>query len=136
MPFVSAGLRSMFCEYSIADGAATNPPYTHVNSIGANRPNWRELDDEALAISKIYVESRESAAVESGDLIAGGNIFAEIGEVVSDRKPGRESHHEITLFKSLGTAVEDIAAADIVYQKATRPDPGQDSAVTPTTRQL
>jgi len=94
-------------------------PGSHIVSIGANRPSWRELDDEVLAISKIYVESRESAAVESGDLIAGGEIFAEIGEVVSGDRPGRESDGEITLFKSLGTAVEDIAAADIVYQKAT-----------------
>jgi len=75
------------------------------------------LDDETLQKSKIYVESRESAAVESGDLLAAGHIFAEIGEVVSDSRPGRESEDEITLFKSLGCAVEDIAAADLVYQK-------------------
>ena len=93
-------------------------PGTHINAIGANRPTWRELNDDVLNLSRIYVESRESAAVESGDLIAGGNIFAEIGEVVSGIRPGRQSDSEITLFKSLGTAVEDIAAADIVYQKA------------------
>jgi ornithine cyclodeaminase/alanine dehydrogenase-like protein (mu-crystallin family) len=90
----------------------------HINAVGANRPTWRELDDDILKRSKIYVESRESAAVESGDLISGGTIFAEIGEVVSGVKPARESNDEITLFKSLGTAVEDIAAADIVYRKA------------------
>ena len=91
---------------------------THINAVGANRPIWRELDDDVLSHSKIYVESRESAAVESGDLIAGGTVFAEIGEVVSNLKPGRQSADEITLFKSLGTAVEDVAAADIVYRKA------------------
>jgi ornithine cyclodeaminase/alanine dehydrogenase-like protein (mu-crystallin family) len=93
---------------------------THVNAVGANRPTWRELDDELLNSSRIYVESRESAAVESGDLIAAGEIFAEIGEVVLGSKRARESDDEITLFKSLGAAVEDIAAADLVYRNATK----------------
>ena len=93
-------------------------PGAHINAVGANRPTWRELDDDVLNLSRIYVESRESASVESGDLIAGGTIVAEIGEVVSGTKPARLSDDEITLFKSLGTAVEDIAAADIVYRKA------------------
>lgn len=97
-------------------------PGTHINAIGANRPTWRELDDEVLMMSKIYVESRESAMVESGDLIAAGDIFAEIGDVVSGKMPARQNDDEITLFKSLGTAVEDIAAADLVYRKATSSD--------------
>ena len=96
-------------------------PGTHVNAIGANRPTWRELDDETLAVSKIYVESRESAMVESGDLLAGGSIFAEIGEAIAGRTPGRETDAEITLLKSLGAAVEDIAAADLVYQRSINP---------------
>jgi len=93
-------------------------PGAHINAVGANRPSWRELDDDTLALSKIYVESRESAMVESGDVIAAGNIFAEIGEVEVGTRPGRESDDEITLFKSLGCAVEDIAAADLAYQNA------------------
>jgi len=93
-------------------------PGAHINAVGANRPTWRELDDDTLALSKIYVESRESAMVESGDVIAAGNIFAEIGEVEVGTRPGRESDDEITLFKSLGCAVEDIAAADLAYQNA------------------
>jgi alanine dehydrogenase len=97
-------------------------PGTHINAIGANRPTWRELNDDVLNLSRIYVESRESALVESGDLIAAGEIFAELGQVLSGEMPGRSSDAEITLFKSLGTAVEDIAAADLVYQKATRSD--------------
>ena len=95
-------------------------PGAHINAVGANRPTWRELDDDILRKSRIYVESRESALVESGDLIAAGTIFAEIGEVVSGVKPARQSNNEITLFKSLGTAVEDIAAADLVYRKLAR----------------
>jgi len=94
-------------------------PGTHINAIGANRPTWRELDDDVMNMSRIFVESRESALVESGDLIAAGRIVAEIGEVVAGSAEGRQSKEDITLFKSLGTAVEDIAAADLVYRKAT-----------------
>ena len=54
---------------------------------------------------------------ESGDVIAAGRVFAEIGEVVAGTKSGRESREEITLFKSVGVAVEDIAAASLVYEK-------------------
>ena len=93
-------------------------PGAHINAIGANHPKWRELDDDALAASKIFVDSREAAMVESGDVIAAGHIFAEIGEVVAGVQPGRESDDEITLFKSLGQAVEDIAAADLVYRRS------------------
>lgn len=85
--------------------------------MGATRPNWRELDDEVLRKARIYVESREAATTESGDVIAAGHVFAEIGEVVAGTKSGRESNEEITLFKSVGVAVEDIAAASLVYQK-------------------
>jgi ornithine cyclodeaminase/alanine dehydrogenase-like protein (mu-crystallin family) len=57
---------------------------------------------------------------ESGDVIAAGQVFAEIGEVLAGAKNGRESEEEITLFKSVGVAVEDIAAADLVYRKKLR----------------
>lgn len=92
-------------------------PGSHVNAIGANRPTWRELDDEALAVSKIFVESREAAMSESGDIIAAGRIDAEIGEIVDGKMPGRQNVDEITLFKSLGAAVEDVAAADLVLKR-------------------
>lgn len=92
-------------------------PGSHVNAIGANRPTWRELDDEALAVSKIFVESREAAMTESGDIIAAGRIDAEIGEIVDGKMPGRQNVDEITLFKSLGAAVEDVAAADLVLKR-------------------
>jgi ornithine cyclodeaminase/alanine dehydrogenase-like protein (mu-crystallin family) len=89
----------------------------HVNAVGASRPDWRELDDEVLSRSRIFVESREAASRESGDIIAAGRIDAEIGEVFAG-KPGRTSPDEITLFKSVGVAVEDLAAADLVYRAA------------------
>lgn len=90
----------------------------HINAVGATIKNWRELDDETLKKSKLFVESREAAMQESGDVIAAGKVFAEIGGVVSGSKPGRQSDDEITLFKSVGVAVEDIAAADLVYRRA------------------
>jgi len=95
-------------------------PGAHINAVGAARPAWRELDDDVLARAQIYVESREAATRESGDVIAAGRVFAEIGEVVAGAQPGRGSADEITLFKSVGVAVEDIAAAELVYRKAAR----------------
>jgi alanine dehydrogenase len=106
--------------------AATEPvllgewlsPGAHLNAVGATRPNWRELDDETLRKARLYVEWREAAMKESGDVIAAGQVLAEIGEVLAGSKSGRESDEEITLFKSVGVAVEDIAAADLVYRNA------------------
>ena len=93
-------------------------PGVHINAVGACRPDWRELDDETLQRSRVYVDSREAALEESGDVIAAGRIFAELGEVVTGAKPGRESVEEISIFKSLGLAVEDVVTADLVYRKA------------------
>ena len=93
-------------------------PGAHINAVGATRPDWRELDDEVLRKARIYVESREAATKESGDIIAAGKIFAEIGEVVAGSKPGRQSDDEITLYKSVGVAIEDIRSADLVYRRA------------------
>jgi ornithine cyclodeaminase/alanine dehydrogenase-like protein (mu-crystallin family) len=90
---------------------------THINAVGAPRPTWRELDDAVLRAARIYVESREAATRESGDVIAAGRVDAEIGEVVTGAKRGRESAGEITLFKSVGVAIEDVATADLVYRK-------------------
>jgi ornithine cyclodeaminase/alanine dehydrogenase-like protein (mu-crystallin family) len=95
-------------------------PGTHVTAVGAPRPTWRELDDDALGRARLYVDSREAAMRESGDVIAAGRIVAEIGEVVAGPAPGRRSPDEITLFKSVGLAIEDVAAADLVYRKALR----------------
>ena len=93
-------------------------PGAHINAVGAPRPDWRELDDEVLRRAKVYVDSREAAAKESGDIIAAGEVYAEIGEVAAGTRPGRQSDEEVTLFKSLGLAVEDVATAELVYRKA------------------
>jgi ornithine cyclodeaminase/alanine dehydrogenase-like protein (mu-crystallin family) len=89
-----------------------------VNAVGACRPDWRELDDEAVRRARLYVESREAAIRESGDVIAAGEVVAEIGEVIAGARPGRQTAHEVTLFKSVGVAVEDVVAADTVYRSA------------------
>jgi alanine dehydrogenase len=94
-------------------------PGVHINAVGAARPDWRELDDGVLRRARVYVDSREAAQKESGDVIAAAGIFAELGEVAAGTKPGRQSPEDITLFKSLGLAVEDVMTAELVYRKAT-----------------
>jgi alanine dehydrogenase len=93
-------------------------PGAHVNAVGAPRPDWRELDDALLARATIYVDSREATSSESGDVIAAGRTCAELGEVAAGLRPGRQSSDEITVFKSVGLAVEDVVTADLVYRKA------------------
>ena len=90
----------------------------HVNAIGACRPDWRELDDDAMQRSVVFVDSREGAMKESGDVIlSGAKIYAELGEALGGKIPSRGT--ETTVFKSLGMAVEDIAAAMLVYRATT-----------------
>src|SRR5206468_3023706 len=92
-------------------------PGCHVNAIGACRPDWRELDDDVMQKSVVFVDSREGAMKESGDVIlSGAKIYAELGEALAGKVPTRAN--ETTIFKSLGMAVEDIAAAMLVYRSA------------------
>lgn len=98
----------------------------HVNAIGTHLPQSRELDTATMARSRIFVDSRESALHEAGDYrIAAGegaigpqNIVGEIGEVLNEVVQGRGSAEEITVFKSLGLAVEDMACAEYVFKAA------------------
>jgi thiomorpholine-carboxylate dehydrogenase len=93
-------------------------PGCHVNAVGACRPDWRELDDDAMR-NVLFVDSREAAMKESGDVIlSGAKIYAELGEAFADKVPPRAN--EITIFKSLGMAVEDVVAALLVYRSATQ----------------
>ena len=103
-------------------------PGAHVNAVGACIPTTRELDTDALRRARLYVDRRESALAEPGDIlvplregaITTEHIVAEIGELLLENGPrlGRRADDEITLFKSLGLAVEDLAAAHHVYGKA------------------
>ena len=95
-------------------------PGTHVNAIGATRPEWRELDDDLVTRPRVFVDSREAALRESGDVIAArgaGAEVVEIGAVVAGVAPGRRNAQEITLFKSVGVAVEDVTAAALVLRQ-------------------
>jgi len=101
-------------------------PGTHVNAVGGRPPQMTELDPETLAAAALYVDRRQSAEAEAGDYrraleegaIGPDHIRAELGEVVIGSKPGRANDEEITIFRSLGLAVEDLAAAEYVVQRA------------------
>lgn len=101
-------------------------PGAHVVSVGACRPDQREMDPDLVADARFYVDSRAAALVESGDVVQGiaekrfraDHIRGELGEVVLGRTEGRRSDDELTIFKSLGMAVEDVTAADLAFRKA------------------
>jgi ornithine cyclodeaminase len=97
-------------------------PGAHVNAIGASLPSARELDAETVGAATLVVDRRESALNEAGELILAGfgeeRIAAELGEVLTGAHPGRTDDTELTVFKSLGLAVEDLAAAELVVRKA------------------
>ena len=98
----------------------------HINAIGTHSPNSREIDSGTMGAARIFVDRRESALNESGDyllaakegMVTPDSILGEIGELVIGSKPGRTSASEITLFKSLGLAIEDVACANYLHQKA------------------
>jgi thiomorpholine-carboxylate dehydrogenase len=86
----------------------------HVNAVGSPRPTWRELDDEAMA-NVLVVDSREAVLKESGDVILSkAKIYAEAGEIFAGAKSAPTG--ETTIFKSVGMAIEDLAAARLVYE--------------------
>lgn len=95
-------------------------PGMHINSVGLN-PQGRELDAETVQKSRVFVESRAAALAPppsgAGDL-AGATVHAEIGEVLVGSQKGRESNQQITLYKSVGVAVQDAVAAQLVYDAA------------------
>jgi len=101
-------------------------PGAHVNAVGACFPHARELDSATVAESSFFVDRRESAENEAGDYllaladgaIAPGHIKAEIGDVLVGAHPGRTSPDELTVFESLGLAVEDLAAAEYLLARA------------------
>src|SRR5260370_14845488 len=92
-------------------------PGTHVNAIGATRPDWRELDDDLVTTARVFVDSREAALRESGDVIAARSAVTEIGAVVAGADPGRRNAEEITPFTPVWVAVRTHAAAALVLQQ-------------------
>ena len=104
----------------------------HVVCVGACRPNQQEMPPELVARSRLYVDSKAAAVVEAGDIVMNiaaklfdeTHIRGEIGELVLGRVPGRGSADDITVFKSLGMAVEDVVAADLVFRRASESGAG------------
>ncbi|MGH7638905.1 MAG: ornithine cyclodeaminase family protein [Gemmatimonadaceae bacterium] len=103
-------------------------PGTHVNAVGSSIPSARELDTETVRRARVFVDRRESAANEAGDLIipmkegaiSADHIAGELGELILGKVRGREDDEQITLFKSLGLAVEDLACAVYLHERASR----------------
>jgi alanine dehydrogenase len=100
---------------------------THVNAIGSNLPSRKELDPSILQVAKIVVDSLDQAIEESGDLepikegvLPKDRIYAELSEVLTGKKAARTQDEEITIFKSVGVALQDIAVANLLYQEAIR----------------
>lgn len=99
---------------------------THVDLVGSFRPDMREADDDVLRRARIFVDTRAGALTESGDLagplargvIAEDDVVAELAELCAGTVPGRRSEHEITVFKSVGTALEDLSAAELALEAA------------------
>jgi ornithine cyclodeaminase/alanine dehydrogenase-like protein (mu-crystallin family) len=100
---------------------------THVIAIGACRPSQRELDPALIARARLVVDSRDAAWQESGDVVQGiqegyfprEHVGVELGEILAGRASGRRNDSEVTVFKSLGLAIEDVAAAALAYRRAT-----------------
>lgn len=100
-------------------------PGTHINAVGSSVPFARELDTAAVVKSKLFVDRRQSTLNEAGDFlfpkqegaVNDGHILGEIGDILLEKIEGRQSNEDVTLFKSLGLAVEDVAAAYYIYRK-------------------
>jgi ornithine cyclodeaminase/alanine dehydrogenase-like protein (mu-crystallin family) len=101
-------------------------PGAHINAVGSSSAEAREVDTDTLVASRLFVDRRESALKEAGDylipmregVIGPEHIRAELGEVLTGLKRSRTSQDEITLFKSVGLAIEDLASAEYVYRRA------------------
>jgi len=112
-------------------------PGTHINAVGAYTPQMQEIPAETVLRAKVVIDHHEASLAEAGDLLiplqqglmTGDHIYAELGEIVAGHKPGRATLEEITLFKSVGVAVQDVAAASRVLEAAQRLDLGIEVAL-------
>lgn len=133
---VAASVREVVERSDVIALATTSPtpiveadwfkPGTHINAVGAHSPAARELDAATVVRSRVVCDLTSACMAEAGDLIipiqegaySQDSIYGELGELVSGRKSGRDNDQEITLFKSVGLSVQDIATAHFVYEKA------------------
>jgi ornithine cyclodeaminase len=101
-------------------------PGMHVNAVGASVPSWREIEAGVLPLVSLFTDRRESLANEAGEyihaaetgLIPDGLVVPELGELLNEDHPGRTAETDITLFRSLGLAIEDLASAQLVFERA------------------
>ena len=106
----------------------------HINAIGSFKPEMQEVDEETIRRSRVFVDSLKACLEEAGDLIIPlkkgliqrADILAELGEVAAGKKPGRVAAREITYFKSVGNAVQDVSVAQAVYRRAREKNLGQE----------
>jgi len=106
----------------------------HVISVGACRPDQREMDPALVLRGRLFVDSRAAALAESGDVVmaieehrfTASHIVGELGELIDGKVEGRRSPRDVTIFKSLGLAVEDVVAAELAYRRALAGDAGRE----------
>src|SRR5260221_4233761 len=116
---VTASREPVLARTDVRDGA-------HICAVGACRPDEREMDTALVRDARVFVDSRVGALAEAGDLVIpinegaidASHIAGELGDVFGGRTPGRQNAAEITIFKSLGMAVEDVAAARLAFERA------------------
>ncbi len=112
-------------------------PGTHINAVGAYTPQMQEIPIETVLRAKVVIDHHESSLAEAGDLLipirqgqmSEDHIYAELGEIAAGVKPGRTSAEEITFFKSVGVAVQDVAAASAALEAAQRMGLGTEVAL-------
>jgi ornithine cyclodeaminase len=105
----------------------------HINAVGSSIPTTREIDTATMAAVRLFVDRRESAVNEAGDILipmregafTADHIQAELGDVIIGKDPGRRAPGELTLFKSVGIAVEDVASAAFILKRARETGAGQ-----------
>jgi ornithine cyclodeaminase len=120
----------VICTATAADKPLIDPawlmPGAHINAVGASRPDARELGSDLIAQAELFTDSRLQAATECGEYllplaekrITADHLLAELGEVLAGLHPGRSGREALTVFKSLGTATQDLAAAKLLLRKA------------------
>lgn len=114
---VTTSTRAVFPGELVKEGA-------HINGVGSYRPDMAEIDEYIVTHSKVYVDTRDGALQESGDLLqpikkgtfSANNVVGEIGDVLNDKAVGRENNTELTFFETTGSAVFDLVTAQRIYE--------------------
>lgn len=140
-PAEALGLADVICTATTSSSPvfddADVQPGAHINAIGAYTPQMQEIPASTVLRAKVVIDHHEASMAEAGDLliplqqgmITKNHIYAELGEIVAGRKPGRETPEEVTFFKSVGVAVQDVAAAGAVLEVAQRLGLGTEAAM-------